>query len=300
MHIHTQKGGQAAQRPLILEGVAWGGVIISAAIAAVGVSGLVGWATWLTILGSSVLIAGTILTEIAASRLPVKIQEHAAAGGVAGFGKAGMVLAGFAALTAWNVMTGHMGAAAITEAGVAEQRRPFEMAAAQADANRIAAENALAAFDAETTRRAEARLAVIMGADGRYVTARGRETDRAEEAADARETERRPLLEAQARALAADAQAEAALAHAPTGRPDHELWAFAMILELLKGALVWFAAPIRRDHRPATGAVIAIDPKAVAGLTDEEIEALWERLAEHRSLNTVIWHERRKRERRAA
>lgn len=252
-----QKEDARPRRLTLLETVAWGGVLTSAALAGVGVSGIVGWATPLTTAGSVILIAGTILTEIAASRMPVAAQDHINAGSIGGYVKGAIVVAGFAALTTWNVFAGHMGASAINIASVAK-RAPIERALALAESKATTAQRLLADYDAETARRAEARQETIMGADDRYVSARSSAQDAAERAADTREANRAPLVAAIAAAQTQVAEAELELRNAPNGRPDHELWAFALILELIKGALVWFAAPVRRRLQ-ISGNVLPID-----------------------------------------
>lgn len=256
--LHTKKEPAGRTRLTLLETVAWGGVVTSAALAGVGVAGIVGWATTLTQAGSAILIAGTLMTEIAASRMPVAAQDHWNAGSVGGRVKAVIVIGGFAVLTTWNVFAGHMGADAINRASVADKRAPIERALTLAEAELATAERLLADYDRETERRAEARQQTIMGADGRYVTARSRAQDQADEAADHREAGRAPLVGEITEAEANVAAARLDLRNAPNGRPDHELWAFALILELIKGALVWFAAPVRRRVQIA-GNVLPID-----------------------------------------
>jgi hypothetical protein len=249
----------------LLEIVAWGGVLTGVTLAGIGVTGIVGFGSALAMAGTGILILGTMLTEIAASRMPVEAQRRAAEGGWFGWVKAGLVAGGFAALTGWNVMAEHMGASAINTASVADKRAPIEKRDADAKAALASAEQVLTAYDAETQRRAAARLDVIMGADGRFVTARNRAMNQADHAADEREAGRAPLMTDIAAKQAAVAQADIDLRNAPNGRPDHELWAFALILELIKGALVWFATPVRR-RIAAEGNVLPIDPAFYAEL----------------------------------
>lgn len=234
--LNTARVG-GKERAWLMETVAGGAVLLSAGLAAVGVAGIVGVASPLAIAGTGVLIAGTLLTEIAASRLPVHAEARASEGNRA---KAGMVGLGFLALTGWNVTAGHMGMVAINDAGVADKRAPIERLALEAEAARITAEEALAAFDARSERQAETMASGLRGAfEGGYITSGTRALN---SASAEREAQRVPLAQEVAETRAADRQAQAALAAAPNGRPDHELWLFALILELLKGALVWFAA----------------------------------------------------------
>lgn len=241
-------------RPLLMETVSWGAIALSTVLAAVGVAGIIGWESWLAKLGTGILIGGTLLTEIAASRLPVHAERRIREGGLPGWAKGAAVIAGFGVLTAWNVIAGHFGMAAIDGAGVADKRAPIERAAAIADADRETAEEALAAFDAAATAQRDALAAGLRGAfESGYVTAASRSL-RSDDGADAAREERAALARDVARTRAADRAAEAELARAPTGRRDIELWAFAIVLELLKGALVWFAT--------ASRAVVASAPMA--------------------------------------
>lgn len=227
----------AGGKPWLMETVAAGAVLLSAGLAAVGVAGLVGWGSPLAAIGTGVLVAGTLLAETAAARLPAHADARWREGARV---KAGLVGLGFLALTAWNVTAGHMGMAAINDAGVADKRRPLEETAAGAEAARITAEEALAAFDARSERQAEAMASGLRGAfESGYVTSGARALSNV---SSEREAQRAPLAEAVAATRAADRQAQGALAGAPKGRPDHELWLFSWVLELLKGALVWFAA----------------------------------------------------------
>lgn len=223
-------------RPWLLETVSMGAVALSVGVAAVGVAGLVGFDSPLAQLGTFIIVAGTVLTETAATRLPVHAEARWREGSRI---KAGAVGVGFAVLTVWNLMAGHMGMVAINEAGVADKRQPLVEAAAEADAARETAEEALANFDAETERQGERMASVLRGAfENGYVTSGARA---ARDDATARTEQRQELAAAVAVARSEDRRAEAALAAAPAGRPDHELWAFAVVLELLKGALTWFA-----------------------------------------------------------
>ncbi len=279
-------------KSVLLEGVANAAVLLSAGVAVIGVSGVIGWSTPLTIAGSGILLGATILTELAASRLPVEAQKRWAEGGRM---KACFVGLGFAALTAWNVTAGHMGMEAINRDSVAAQRAPLERAFIDARAASDAADKLLADYDAETQRRAAARLQVIMGADGRYVTQRGRETERAERAADEREAGRAPLVEGAADKDAAEARARLELENAPAGRPQHELWGLAIILELLKGALLWFAAPV--SGRRGNGAeIIPIEPAAYAAMDEAELQRI---LSHGRTISALAQHALKRRTRAA-
>lgn len=229
-------------KPSLLQTVSWGAVGLSATLAAIGVAGLVGADSPLAAIGSAIIIAGTLLTEIAAARLPVEAERR----WIENRPKGAAVALGFLALTGWNVAAGHLGMVAIDSAGVANAREPLALAAAEADAARTTAEEALAAFDAETERQQDGMAAALRGAfESGYVSAGARSVRTM--ADPGRETRRGALAATVATARTADAVAEAKLAAAPTGRADLELWAFALILEILKGALAWFSTGIARN-----------------------------------------------------
>lgn len=279
-------------RPWAMEATAMGGVLISAGIAGIGVAGIVGWASPLAMAGSAALIGGTLLTEVAASRLPVHAQarwiERARL-------KAAASVLGFLALTAWNVTAGHMGMVAINAAGVADARAPLERALAKADADRLAAQAAVEAFDKAADQSASLWADSLKTVDSRFVTAGTRRLEAAEEATARRNAERALLMGSVARAAAAQAEATKALQRAPAGRPDHELWGFALILELLKGALVWMAtAGERKTARERSAAIVALAPKAAGEMTEDELRAMASRGA---SLQATARHELARRRR---
>jgi hypothetical protein len=253
-----------ASKPWLMESVSWGGIGLSAVLAGVGVCGLVGFESPLAKVGSGILLGGTILTEIAAARLPVHAQKRFGEGG---WFKGSIALFGFAGLTAWNVICGHMGMAAIDHAALQDRRAPLERAAAESDAAREVAEEALTEFDAETRRQSEQMGVALRGAfESGYVTAAARN---ARESSDARAERRVSLAQAVTDARGADRAAERALAAAPSPRPDHELWFFAAILELCKGLLTWFATASERRARttiisgPSSEAQKLIDPRSL-------------------------------------
>ena len=229
------------EKPWLMESVSWGGIGLSAVLAGVGVCGLVGFESPLAKIGSAILIGGTVLTEIAAARLPVHAQKRFAEGG---WFKGSIALFGFAGLTAWNVICGHMGMVAIDHAALQDRRAPLERAAAESDAAREVAEETLDEFDAETRRQSEQMGVALRGAfESGYVTAAARN---ARESSNDRAERRVSLSQVVTDARGADRAAERALAAAPSPRPDRDLWGFAIILELIKGALVWFATASER------------------------------------------------------
>lgn len=273
----ARSGSELAQfrsKPWLMESVSWGGVGLSAVLAGVGVIGLVGFESTLAKIGSGILLGGTVLTEIAAARLPVHAERRFREGGVGGWIKGCAVVGGFGALTAWNVIAGHFGMVAIDAASVADVRQPLQERAAAADAARETAEEALREFDAESRRESEMMGLALRGAfESGYVTsaarnARETSADRAERRVD--------LAQAVADARAEDRAAETALEAAPSPRDDRELWAFAIILELLKGALVWFATA---SERRARGTIISSPSHEGPKIIDPRLASAAERRA---------------------
>lgn len=250
-----------------MEWIAFGAVLLSCAVAGIGASGIVGWGSVLAAVGTAVLVIGTFFTEFAASRLPVEAESRWRENRRT---VSALVVAGFVLLTAWNVTAGHMGMVAINEAGVADKRGPPVAALAAAAANRETAEEALAAFDAATERQDAVLGDALRGAFAQGIVTRS--TQALSGAGAARAEQRNPLAERVATARAGERQAEARLAAAPRGRPDRELWAFALVLELLKGALVWFCTPRSRRVEPvsAEGAITV----APGGYDDMAIDDL--------------------------
>lgn len=284
MHTITHNGN----RPWLMEGVAAGAIVLSAGVAGIGVAGIVGVGSTLATLGTIALVGGTLLTEIAASRLPVHAEARAREGARA---KAGLVGLGFVALTGWNVTAGHMGMVAVNAASVADTRGPLVETLAEATATREAAERDLAAFDARQERAADRLADQLRGVIGQgYVTSATRAMRDANSGAEA---DRAAKAEALANAQAAESRAQARVDAAPNGRPDHELWLFAVILELLKGALVWFASSSERRDRAAKSAeIVALAPRDVAEMSLDELNEMASRGA---SLAAKARHEKRRR-----
>lgn len=234
----------SVNRPWLMEGVAFGGVALSGVLATVGVIGLVGLESPLAKVGSAVLVVGTLLTELAASRLPLHAQKRFGEGA---WIKGSLTVLGFGGLTLWNLAAAHAGMQAIDAAALADRRAPLERAAAEADAAREVAEEALREYDAETRRQSESMGSALRGAfESGYVTAAARN---ARESAEARAEGRVELAQAVTDTRGADRAAERALEAAPQPRPDLHLWLFACVLELIKGCLVWFSSASERRGR---------------------------------------------------
>lgn len=269
----ASKKAEFASKPWLMESVSFGGVALSVALATIGVAGLIGFESGLAKVGSAVLIGGTVLTELAATRLPLHAQRRFGEGA---WLKGSLVILGFGALTCWNLLASHFGMQAIEAASLQDRRAPLERAAAESDAAREVAEEALTEFDAETRRQSEQMGVALRGAfESGYVTAAARN---ARESSDARAERRVSLAQAVTDARGADRAAERALAAAPEPRPDRDLWGFAIILELIKGALVWFATASERRARPAiisgpsSEAKKIIDPRSMSPAERRELK----------------------------
>lgn len=259
------------QADWLLEGVSWGGIALSVVLATVGVAGMVGFDSFLARVGSAVLVAATVLTEVAAARLPLHAQRRFSEGG---WTKGSLVVCGFIGLTCWNLIAAHFGAVAIDAAALQDRRAPLERAAAEADAARETAEETLSAFDAETRLQSEQMGLALRGAfESGYVTAAGRS---ARETSADRAERRVELAQAVSDARAEDRAAERALEAAPQPRPDLHLWLFALTLELIKGALVWFStAGERRTNGKSKGTSHSIshsDPRSMSPAERRELK----------------------------
>lgn len=260
-------------RAWLMEGVSAGGVLLSVVVAGIGVAGMIGFASPLAKVGSVVLIAATLLTEVAACRLPTHAQARFAEGGVAGWLKGSLVVLGFGALTGWNLIAAHFGAVAIDHAALQDRRAPLERAAAEADAARETAEEALAAHDAEAREERESMALALRGAfESGYITSSSRN---AREAAGDRAERRVALAQAVTDARGRDRAAERALEAAPKPRPDLHLWLFACVLELVKGCLVWFATAGERRNKTTlkSGHFIADDPRTLSPAERRELKS---------------------------
>lgn len=153
----------------------------------------------------------------------------------------------FVAAIVANMLAGHQGAGAISDALIGPQREPFETRFATAQVNERIAEEATARFDAMTTEllatydddleaaRAGAAMAVTArrGTMGdKQIAAQDRESLRATGVA-------RELAAAEAELEAA----RAALATAPKPLSELMRWALALMFELVKSVLIWVATP---------------------------------------------------------
>lgn len=205
----------------------------------------------------------------------------------------------FALTTAANVMAGHFGAEAINTRLVEPQRAPYEQRLASAHAAVGAAQNSLDAWvslaadeRAALERQLEAERAATPGA----VTARARAAQAARDSiAERQRAERVPYEQTLAAAQQEEAQAQAAIAQAPQGFEQVQIWALAFLLECLKGVLVWVTAPRRRRADPA-GNILPIEPAAYRDMDELELADI---LSRGRTASALAQHELRRRTRAA-
>lgn len=155
----------------------------------------------------------------------------------------------FAAAIACNMLAGHQGAGAISDALIEPQRAPARDALASAEAERAGAREALAAFDATTASMLATFDADLTAArqDAAMAVSARRNTIRAKQiAAQDREAARVAAggpAPAATRAETRVAAAQAALEAAPKPMGEAMRWALAFMFELVKSVLIWVATP---------------------------------------------------------
>lgn len=298
--LHTTSAPGAKPGWLTTTAVA-SAVVVSAAIGGVGVlvtfgPGAAGGDPWSigALVGGLALVG---LTEVGAVLALLNAQRRQAEGHKP---VAAVAFALFAVLTAANLGAGHFGAKALNDRLVSSQRAPLETAVAAADtglAQALAAQGAFEPRAQAETAALEAALTAEREAASLAVTARARTAAAAREAlADRQAAERDRLAASVVTATATQTGARAALAAAPTGFSEAQLWGFAAVLELLKGLLAWVAVPRRRRQDP-TGTVVTFAPGDARLLTDAELAA---EASKARSWATTLQHEARRRQAAAA
>lgn len=286
MNINAHSAGN---KPGLAIGALVVAVVVSAGLASVGVAGLIGWSTPLTIAGSVALLVGVVTSEVRASALLVDAERAIGAQNPL---KAVAAVLAFMALTIANITAGHMGMTAIDGDAVNARRAPIEKRLADASADLDQANGDLVEFDAQTASQAALWARSLELVDGRFVTAGTKRLEAAQQAADERAELRKPYA---AKVSAAKAKANAASAELKAtagGLPEFMLWGFAAILELLKGVSVWLATG---SHKRSGVTLIA--PKAVADMTDEELDEAASKAA---SIAAQARHEKNRRTKRAA
>ena len=182
----------------------------------------------------------------------------------------------FALCTLGNVLAGHYGAEAINTRLVAPQRAPYEAGVSSSAALLELANNTKADAEARHAREAadlERAFEAERQANPTFVTSRGRQQQESRAALASRQAAE--LRAAQTDIAAASEQlatARANLEEAPKGFGPEQMWGFAILLELLKGAMVALAAP-RRRRADAASNVLPIEAEYYAELErtgDEE------------------------------
>lgn len=227
--------------------------------------------------GALVLAAATAVTGVAAILAAPILKRR-----IEDRDRGGAALTGalIAAAISWNLVAGHQGAEAISQAGVAARLAPLEASLEAARAQTRAAEARAAAVRDQAALAAEANAQAAVALQGaianRYLTAgtralsalatQGQELAAAIGAAEA----------AVAEAQAAEAVAQAALDRAPReGYPQAALWALAVLFELFGSPFVFAATPrrVRVAERIERAGVVRIGPQAARALDDEALEA---------------------------
>lgn len=239
-----------------------------------GVSDLAGG---LQAAGAIVLGAATAVTGVAAILAAPILKRRLEDGDRSGAALTGALIA---AAIGWNLVAGHQGAQAISDAGVAARLAPLEARLEAAKADARAAEAAASAVRDQAAQAAAANAqaaAALQGAiAGNYLTAgtraltalaaQGQELAAAIGAAEARVAE----------AEALEATAQAALSREPReGYPQAALWALALLFELFGSPFVFAATPRRVAvaERIERAGVVRIGPQAAGALDDEALEA---------------------------
>lgn len=278
-------------RPWLMESVAGAAVLVSTGFAGVGVAQYWGWACPWTAAGTAGLVAVTLLTEIAASRMLLHAEKHFAGKNWVGSIKGVLALiVGFGGLTIWNVIGTHAGLSEIDHQAVAERRAPLERTLAGAEARLTAATSTLEAFD--TGARAQQSLwqDALRGVNPSYVTAGTRRLEAADAATQRRIEARQQLANEQAAAIAARDNARTALTNGPRNRDDRDLWIATIVLELLKGALVWLATA--GERRKLAQGLTGSNDRPAHLLSERELEDMMARGGS--MISTARWELKRR------
>ena len=263
-------------------------VAVSIGIACVGVAGIIGWSTPLTIAGSVGLLLVIISSEVRSATVLLDAERHMHASPL----KAAVAILTFAVLELVNVTAGHSGLAAIDADAIAARRAPFEKALARSSADAETARAALKAFDVQTAAQAALWSRSIELVDGRFVTAGTKRLEAAQNAAAERDELRKPYAADVAKKDRQEKADKAALDAVPGGFPAGALWGFAGVLVLLKGVSVWLSTGARKRK-----GVAEIAPREVADMTDEELAEAASKAA---SISAQCRHERNRRTKAAA
>lgn len=286
--IITTTQTKAPGAPLAVQAVALLAGGCSLALSGVGVADMTGAAhlleTGVTDLagglqaaGAIVLGAVTAVTGVAAILAAPILKRRLDDGDRSGTALNGALIA---AAIGWNLVAGHQGAEAISQAGVAARLAPLEARLETARANAHAARAAAEAVRQQADQAAEANAAAASTLQSaiasNYLTAGTRALSTL--AAQGQELAA-AIGEAEAKAAqaaAVEATAQAALDREPReGYPPAALWALAVLCELFGSPFVFAATPrrVRTSERIERAGVIRIAPDAARALDDEALEA---------------------------
>lgn len=200
-------------------------------------------------------------------------EKHFASKTLIGSAKGALALVvGFGSLTAWNMIGTHAGLSEIDHRAVAAQRAPLEQAATRANAEAAAARSNLETFDSAADAQDRRWESALRGFNSNYVSATTRSLGAADQEAQARIARRTALTASEATAIAAREAAQLALTNGPARRDDSDLWVATIVLELLKGALVWLATAGER-RRPSARS----RERHVSELNERELEEMMAR-----------------------
>lgn len=187
----------------------------------------------------------------------------------------------FAVAILANMLAGHQGAGAISDALIGPQREPIERRLAAAQSSERVAEDAASRFDEMTgvlMATYDADLDAARSGAAMAVTARrGTMSDKQDTAQNREALRARTVARDLAAAEAETAAAAMALANAPKPMSEAMRWALALMFELVKSVLIWVATPqIARRREPA----IQTSPSVTKQTADAK-------------LNTGGWDQRR-------
>lgn len=249
--------------------VSKGAIYLTTGVAVYGAIGVYGFDSVPAIAASSVIVAATYSIEVGASKLLVYAQRKADAGRKV---SAALIAGVFLGCTAVNIAAAHHGLKALDAWAIADKRAPYEQTFRDARADKRAADAAVVAFDKAVEAKATNLAIGLKGAMAAgYVGASARALNCTSEAckaaADKEKADRLALVEDQKAADKAFDAAKDAMANAPQGRADAELWTMAVMLEILKGFMIWAATAVAGKVARATV------EKPYEEMTVEELQA---------------------------
>lgn len=267
-----ERAAEAAPDPWFAKMTTGIAIAASALLALFGWHSLTGWLDLETgqfgspdrVIAFASLALVTLAAEFAGSRALIYWRQNRTEKGDTGEERLSLLI--FAATSLLIIGSGAFGAHMISERMTAGERLQADTAYRVASADAKVSADALAAFEVRAAQEiAPARLAVAMtkGAERRGAIA---ERDRLEEAHAAERARLANVRQADARKLAA---AQVARDQKPQGLPVWLKVGVSILLELLKGSLLFVAAPVGRGRFTLAG----IDRQAVSAMTDSELDA---------------------------